>query len=284
MIIINNFKELSSQLSTIRISQKTIGFIPTMGALHSGHASLIKAGKESSDVTVCSIFVNRLQFNNREDFDNYPIRTEKDISVLRDLGCDILFLPTEEEIYPDKASKNKHYDLGHLENILEGKFRPGHFQGVCLVVDKLLSMVEPDLLFLGQKDYQQCLVIEKLIEIMGADIKLVKCPTLREESGLAKSSRNLRLTESELVIGAELYKTLTLISKNISSKEFRQLQQEATTHLEKEGFRLEYIALANATNLELESEFKAGEEQVVLIAAYLNGIRLIDNVVRGGEF
>lgn len=280
MIIINNFKELHFQLLKCRLSKKTIGFIPTMGALHSGHASLIKTGKETSDVTVCSIFVNPLQFNNRDDFESYPNTLEKDISVLTDLECDILFLPTEKEIYPDESSKNKQYDLGYLENILEGKFRPGHFQGVCLVVERLLSMVEPDLLFLGQKDFQQCLVIERLIDIMGADIKLIKCPTLREESGLAKSSRNLRLTESELMTAAELYKTLTFISNAASSKGFPELQKEAMTHLEKEGFSIEYIALANAENLQLEDHFKKGEKQVILVAAYLNEIRLIDNIVR----
>lgn len=280
MIIINNFKELSSQLSTARNSGKRIGFIPTMGALHSGHASLIKAGKENSDITVCSIFVNPLQFNNREDFDNYPITIEKDISVLTELGCDILFLPKEKEIYPDEASKTKHYDLGALENILEGKFRPGHFQGVCLVVERLLSIVKPDLLFLGQKDFQQCLVIERLIELMGADIKLIKCPTLREENGLAKSSRNLRLTDSELKTATKLYETLKFISDHALNKSFSELQNESITHLEKEGFLIEYIALANAKNLQLENEFKAAEEQVILIAAYLNGIRLIDNIVR----
>lgn len=280
MVIINNFKELNSQLSMVRFSQKTIGFIPTMGALHSGHASLIKAGKRASDVTVCSIFVNPLQFNNREDFEKYPITIDQDISLLKELECDFLFLPTEKEIYPDEASKNKYYELGYLENILEGAFRPGHFQGVCLVVERLLSMVQPDHLFLGQKDFQQCLVIEKLIDIMRADIQVIKCPTLREESGLAKSSRNLRLTENELVTASELYKTLSFICKNASIKSFPELQQESIAHLEKAGFRIEYIALAKAKNLQLENEFKA-EEQVILIAAYLNEIRLIDNLVRG---
>lgn len=279
MIIINNFKELSSQLSTIRLSNKLIGFVPTMGALHAGHASLVKASKERCEVTVCSIFVNPLQFNNREDFDHYPVTIEKDISLLTDLGCDILFLPSEKEIYPDEGSKNKQYDLGYLENILEGKFRPGHFQGVCLVVERLLSMVKPDLLFLGQKDFQQCLVIEKLIDIMGVDIKVIKCPTLREESGLAKSSRNLRLIQNELVTAAELYKTLKYISENASAKDFMDLKKKAVAHLEKEGFKIEYIALANAQNLQLEESFKSGKEQVILIAAYLGGIRLIDNLV-----
>ena len=280
MIIINNFKELSSQLSTVRLSNKSIGFVPTMGALHTGHASLVKGSKEKCEVTVCSIFVNPLQFNNREDFDNYPVTIEKDISLLTDLGCEILFLPSEKEIYPDEGSKNKHYDLGYLENILEGKFRPGHFQGVCLVVERLLSMVEPDLLFLGQKDFQQCLVIERLIDLMGVHIKLIKCPTLREESGLAKSSRNLRLNQNELMTAAELYKTLKYISDNASVKKFTDLQEKAVAHLEKKGFTIEYIALANAQNLQLEESFKSGEEQVILIAAYLSGIRLIDNLVR----
>ena len=279
MVIINNFKDLNSQLSVSRLSQKKIGFIPTMGALHAGHASLIKEGKKRSDVTVCSIFVNPLQFNNREDFEKYPVTIEQDISLLNNLECDILFLPTENEIYPDEISKKKHYDLGNLENMLEGKYRPGHFQGVCLVVEKLLSLVKPDLLFLGQKDFQQCLVIETLIGIMGVDIKLIRCPTLREKSGLAKSSRNLRLSEEELKTASELYKTLQFINSNAFVKSFSKLQMESVTHLEKTGFKVEYIALANAKDLELEDEFKK-EAQVILIAAYLNEIRLIDNIVR----
>jgi pantoate--beta-alanine ligase len=278
MIIINNFKNLRTQLSTNEIAGKTVGFVPTMGAFHSGHASLVKRSKEMSDLTVCSIFVNPLQFNNREDFLHYPVTLEKDISLLEELGCDILFLPTEMEVYPDEASKTKHYDLGYLENILEGKFRPGHFQGVCLVVDRLLSMVKPDLLFLGQKDFQQCLVIEKLIQITGAKIKLIKCPIVREESGLAKSSRNLRLSESELKKAAELYKSLLFINQNSGNQSFSRLQKEATTRLENSGFKIEYIALANAHNLFLEEDFKSGVEQIILIAAYLNEIRLIDNL------
>ncbi len=279
MMIIDNFKDLRSQLSTANSFGNSIGFVPTMGALHSGHASLIIKSKETCDLTVCSIFVNPLQFNNREDYIHYPATVEKDIPLLEELGCDILFLPSEEEVYPDEASKNKHYELGYLENILEGKFRPGHFQGVCLVVERLLAIVKPDLLFLGQKDFQQCLVIEKLIQLMDADIKVVKCPTLREDSGLAKSSRNLRLTESELKTAAELYKALNFISKNSKDQSFIHLQKETTDHLESLGFKIEYIALANANTLELEDNFKPDTKQVILIAAYLNGIRLIDNLI-----
>ena len=279
MTIINNFKHLSSQLSTAKILGKTIGFIPTMGALHSGHASLIKKSKESCNLTVCSIFVNPLQFNNREDYIHYPVTVEKDILLLEKLECDILFLPSEEEVYPDEASKSTHYELDYLENILEGKFRPGHFQGVCLVVERLLDMVKPDFLFLGQKDFQQCLVIEKLIRIMGVPIKVVRCPTLREESGLAKSSRNLRLSENELLTASELYKSLKFIGNYSKNRSFTDIQKEATDHLESLGFIIEYIALANGNTLALEENFKPGEEQVILIAAYLNQIRLIDNLI-----
>ena len=279
MTIINNFETLNSQLSTAKSSGKTIGFIPTMGALHSGHASLIKKSKHISDLTVCSIFVNPLQFNNREDYIHYPVTVEKDILLLKELQCDILFLPSEEEVYPDEASRNKYYELGYLENILEGKFRPGHFQGVCLVVERLLDMVNPNLLFLGQKDYQQCLVIEKLIQIMGASIEVVRCPTLRDESGLAKSSRNLRLSVSELNTAAQLYKALNFISKHSKDQSFAYLQKEAIDHLEGIGFKIEYIALANANTLQLKDTFNPGEDQVILIAAYLNEIRLIDNLI-----
>lgn len=279
MIIINNFKDLNSQLSTSRRLRKSIGFIPTMGALHSGHASLIKESKRRNNVTVCSIFVNPLQFNNREDYIHYPVTVDKDISLLEELDCDILFLPSEEEVYPDEASKSKQYNLGYLENILEGKFRPGHFQGVCLVVERLLIMVKPDFLFLGQKDYQQCLVIEKLVQIMGADIEIIKCPILREESGLAKSSRNLRLSENALIIGAELYRSLLFIRNNATANSFANLKKETIKHLESKGIKIEYLALASAADLQLEQDFKQGEKQVILVAAYLDGIRLIDNLV-----
>ena len=168
-----------------------------MGALHNGHVSLISQSKKKTDITVCSIFVNHAQFNNPDDFEKYPSTIENDILLLEESGCDILFIPSEDEIYPDAASKNKHFELGYLEKVLEGEFRPGHFQGVCLVVERLLNIVEPDFLFLGQKDYQQCLVIKKLISLMQKNIKVIICPILREKNGLAMSSRNLRLNEEE---------------------------------------------------------------------------------------
>jgi pantoate--beta-alanine ligase len=166
MIIFKHRAELQEYLHTQAISKDSIGFVPTMGALHAGHLSLLKKCRETCKVAVCSIFVNPTQFNNPGDFKKYPKTIEKDILLLEENGCDVLFFPDEKEIYPDKNSEKKHFDLGYLETILEGKFRPGHFQGVCLVVEKLLNIVEPDFLFLGQKDFQQCMVIRRLIELM----------------------------------------------------------------------------------------------------------------------
>ena len=155
MLIFKFAADIKKYLNAVKEKGAAIGFVPTMGALHNGHISLIKHSKKQTDITVCSIFVNPVQFNNAEDFEKYPITVENDILLLQENGCDILFMPSVAEMYPDEISKQKHYDLGRLENILEGKYRPGHFQGVCLVVEKLLTIVEPNILFLGQKDFQQ---------------------------------------------------------------------------------------------------------------------------------
>ena len=220
-----------------------------MGALHKGHLSLIAESKKDTDITVCSIFVNSVQFNNPEDFEKYPSSVENDILLLEEAGCDILFIPSEHEIYPDAASKNKHYDLGPLEKVLEGQFRPGHFQGVCLVVERLLNIIDPDYLFLGQKDYQQCLIIKMLISQLDKKVKVKICPILREKNGLAMSSRNLRLNEEQKNKAASLYKTLTSIKNNLRVKIFHQLKNNAIIKLEKKGFKVDYLELAKSKNL-----------------------------------
>lgn len=255
--------------------------VPTMGALHEGHFSLIEQSKKLTDFTVCSIFVNPLQFNNPDDFKKYPNTLEADILALEEHGCDALLRPSYREVYPDEASKNKKYDLGHLENILEGKFRPGHFQGVCLVVERLLEMVQPAVLFLGQKDFQQCLVIKKLLSQMGQDIEIVICPTLREKSGLAMSSRNLRLSEEAKKTAALLNESLRGIKEKIDSTNFQQLKEDVISKLETDGFKVEYLELAKTENLELVSNYDGIGQHVILIAAYLNEVRLIDNILIG---
>src|SRR5690242_13565632 len=199
MILFKKVIDLRKWLDHQRQTENNIGFVPTMGALHSGHLSLIEASKKENSITVSSIFVNPTQFNDPTDFEKYPVTIEKDIDLLEGIGCDAIFLPSVEEIYPNGTKSVKHYELGYLEKILEGKFRPGHFQGVCMVVERLLEIVEPDKLYLGQKDFQQCMVIRKLISLMGKEntISLEISPTLREPDGLAMSSRNVRLNEEE---------------------------------------------------------------------------------------
>ena len=272
-------EDLKTYIDSNYFSGKTIGFVPTMGALHEGHLSLLKESKKTCDITVCSIFVNPVQFNNPEDFVKYPKTLSNDILLLEENDCDILFLPNEAEIYPDESSRRKHFDLGYLETILEGKFRPGHFQGVCLIVEKLLTIVEPDFLFLGQKDFQQCMVIRKLLEIMQSETKLIICPIVREKSGLAKSSRNLRLTNTEQELAAKLHEALVTIQNKLDQNNFLSLKKKAIVQLEKLDFKVEYLELATSDKLELISEYQAGQNSVLLVAAYFHGVRLIDNLL-----
>ncbi|MEO9209983.1 MAG: pantoate--beta-alanine ligase, partial [Ginsengibacter sp.] len=246
---------------------------------HKGHLSLIRESKKSADITVASIFVNPTQFNNQEDLEKYPKSDSKDILMLEENGCDVLFLPSENEIYPDKKSKQKHFDLGYLETILEGKYRPGHFQGVCLVVEKLLNTINPDILFLGQKDFQQYMVIKRLIKLTGKKTKLVSCPIFREGSGLAMSSRNERLNNEERELASELHTALEVIKNNIGKQNFLELKFGVMHELESKGFKIEYLELAKQNDLEIISEFEPGENLIVLIAAYLGNVRLIDNVL-----
>ena len=260
-------------------SVKPVGFVPTMGALHEGHLSLLKESEKMCKTTVSSIFVNPTQFNNAEDFQKYPKTLPDDILMLEENGCDILFLPSEEEIYPDEQSRQKHFELGYLETILEGKFRPGHFQGVCNVVEKLLNIVEPDFLFLGQKDFQQCLVIRRLLYLMNSKTKLIICPIVREKNGLAKSSRNLRLTDSEKQSAADLHQSLSDIKKHLNPANFPELKKKAVSYLEKNGFKVEYLELAKTKNLELISDYIPRESLILLVAAFLNNVRLIDNLL-----
>lgn len=282
MILFKHSKDLQSYLNKIEEEKLTTGFVPTMGALHAGHLALIAQSKKKAAITICSIFVNPVQFNNPNDYKKYPVTIEKDILFLEENGCDILFLPDEKEIYPNGDSKNKHYNLGYLETVLEGKFRPGHFQGVCMAVEKLLNIVEPDYLFLGQKDYQQCLIIKRLVEIMKKDIEIIISPTLREPNGLALSSRNLRLNSSEKKIAAELYKTLEHLKHNLSKKILLQLKKDAINHLEKIGFTVDYLEIATTGKLEFLEKYNTGVDAVILVAAFLNNVRLIDNIIVAG--
>ena len=278
MVIFKNAGQIARFLSETNNSKKIIGFVPTMGALHQGHMSLIQASKEDSDLTVCSIFINPAQFNNQEDFDRYPVTIEKDLELLLSAGCDVLFFPTVDQIYPPGYQK-KVYSLGNIENILEGQFRPGHFQGVCEVVDRLLDVVKPNQLFVGQKDYQQCMIIQKLLELKGKEneIMLMVQPTMREPDGLAMSSRNLRLSEEDKQKAALLNKTLEFIKDNLGKEPLKTIRRKAKTELEDAGFALDYIEIRDARTLDPIHSYS--DKLVALVAASIGNVRLIDNMV-----
>lgn len=278
MLLVKSIYEINKYIQNQRETGVSIGFVPTMGALHAGHLSLIRNSKSHCDRTICSIFVNPTQFNDPADFQQYPITIEADIRQLEQSGCDVLFLPSVEAIYPSDYVKNQ-YQLGSLETILEGKYRPGHFQGVCQVVDRLLGIVKPDELFLGRKDYQQCMVITELIRQTGLPVKTTIVPTMRETSGLAMSSRNLRLSEQDREKATAIYKSLQRIKTNLKPGNLNDLTSEAGNQLIKAGFsKIDYISIADASSLQEVDYWDGQQPLVALVAAFLSGIRLIDNI------
>jgi pantoate--beta-alanine ligase len=279
MIVFKNATALAQYIKSLK-PDKTIGFVPTMGALHQGHLSLIEASKEQCDVTVCSIFVNPTQFNDPKDYEKYPVTIEQDILLLTQHCTDILFLPSLNEIYPDGTTNLPQFELGELENVLEGKYRPNHFQGVCQVMNRLLDIVQPEILFLGKKDYQQCMVISKLIELSQLPIKVSIQSTLRENDGLAMSSRNTRLSVEGRKKAVALYRTLLYIKEHLFEEDSVSLIEEAYSKLLAAGFeKIDYIVIADTKTLKSLDVIDASTEAIVLSAAYLEGVRLIDNML-----
>ena len=280
MTIIKKISDLQNFLGLYRKDGQKIGFAPTMGALHPGHISLITESQKSNGLTVSSIFINPVQFNDPKDYEKYPITLENDILLLEKAGCNVLFLPSVSEVYPDGTTQHKKYELGYLESVLEGEYRPGHFQGVCMVIERLLDIVKPDNLYLGQKDYQQCMVIKKLTELTGLDqtVHTRICPTLREPDGLAMSSRNMRLSETERKNAGTIYKTLQLIKEGLGKNDLRSLKNDAKKILSEKGFKPDYVEIADASTLQLVNDWDGKQKLVALIAAFLNEVRLIDNL------
>lgn len=279
MILFKKADELTKYLRTKSEKGLITGFVPTMGALHDGHIQLVSECKANSDLCIASIFVNPTQFNDPGDFKKYPVTIGQDIIALEKAGCDVLFLPDVQEIYPDGTTHLPHYALGFLETVLEGFYRPGHFQGVCQVMDRLLSIVMPDKLFMGRKDYQQCMVIRKLIGLKQWDIQLQWVPTVREASGLAMSSRNKRLTETQRQQATAIYHALSLISKTLRPGSMDAYTSNATQQLLDAGFEaVDYISICHADTLEAVDVWNGQIPLVALAAAFIGGVRLIDNM------
>jgi pantoate--beta-alanine ligase len=270
-------QELTQHIDNHKLKGRKIGFVPTMGALHDGHISLVNQSKAAGNITIVSIFVNPTQFNNPEDFAKYPNTIATDTKKLETVDCEILYLPSVAEMYPQGIDKLVNYNLDGLDTLVEGEFRPGHFQGVCNVVHQLLLHTQPTDLYMGAKDYQQCMVVNRLIEIEKLPVKLHVCPTLREVSGLAMSSRNMRLSDEGKQSASIIYACLLHLKNN--QKDFTLQKTICEKLLLNAGFTLEYIILGHATDLKVLPDFDEAQPMVVLFAAWLEGVRLIDNMV-----
>ena len=276
MRVFTTTREIQQYLTDLHNKGLSTGFVATMGALHQGHLSLIQQAKKDNDWVICSIFVNPTQFNDPADLEKYPRPIAYDTQMLEQAGCDILFNPAVSEMYAD--NEHWHLDLGELEHLLEGKFRPGHYQGVTQVVYKLFNILKPDTAYFGQKDYQQFMVITKMVELLNLPVKLVMCPILREEDGLAMSSRNIHLTAADRLHSLVLSKTLNWVKENFDSNNIIELQNKAVEAINAEdGVSLEYFELADGDSLHPANQ--ATKNVVALVAARVGKTRLIDNVL-----
>lgn len=254
--------------------------MPTMGALHEGHLSIIKQSKSENDITVASIFVNPTQFNNKDDFDKYPNTIGTDIEKLVAVNTDILLLPNVAEVYPDGTNYEINFDAGYLDTVMEGAFRPGHFKGVAQIVKRLLDIVRPSTLYLGQKDYQQFMVIKKLIADLQLPLTLKMALTLRESDGLAMSSRNTRLDSVSRKNAATIYNILKQAATNAKKYSITVAKANAMKALQQiPQAKPEYIELVDAENLMLLEEYTATKPTAICVAVWVNGVRLIDNII-----
>ncbi|MEI6087783.1 MAG: pantoate--beta-alanine ligase [Bacteroidota bacterium] len=280
MKVIYTNEALALSLSNIK---GDLGFVPTMGALHIGHISLIERSVSENKFTICSIFINQKQFNNKEDFEKYPKSIDTDLAKLEQAKCDIVFIPTNEQIYPTNF-KASYYELGNIENVLEGFYRPGHFQGVCIVVNRLLDLIKPNKMYLGRKDFQQCIVIQKMLVLQKLDSKIELCivSTKRDQSGLALSSRNLRLSEEAkrksliLISCLENAKASLLADKNA---DIIKIQKDSIKEIKKAGFEsVDYFDFINENFEVLKNNTESKRIIAILTAATIDAVRLIDNI------
>ncbi len=280
MKVLKSKKTLIDYVERQREMGKKIGFAPTMGALHEGHLSLYKAAKKENDEVISSIFVNPTQFNNPDDFQKYPKTLEKDIELLEKAGVDAVYVPNVEEMYPDGLNSKK-YDFDGLENEMEGKYRPGHFDGVGTIVEELFRQVQPHNAYFGEKDYQQLAIIKKMVEKTKLPVKIHGVPTLREEDGLAMSSRNVRLTETQRKEATIIYETLTKVKEWFKVISLEEIKQKVTDIFRNSNFELEYFVIADEEMLKEANAIDENKEYRAFIVAYADTVRLIDNMHLG---
>lgn len=278
MKVVHTKSELSSLLGDEREKGKCIGLVPTMGALHEGHLSLVRTSQQNCDITVVSVFVNPTQFNDPEDLKRYPRTPEKDIALLEKAGCDMVFMPSVEEIYPEKDTRK--FDFGYIETIMEGARRPGHFNGVGQVVSRLFDIVQPQRAFFGMKDFQQIAIIREMVRQMGYSIEIIACPIVREESGLALSSRNALLDSEHRQNAPLIYATLKKAKTLKESKDVEKLKRWITDTINSNPYlQTEYVEIVDAKTLLVTKKWEETGDKVVCVAVHAGKIRLIDNIV-----
>ncbi len=278
MEIFNKINKTKNYLYKIKQKGLSIGFVPTMGALHKGHFSLLQKSKQENDFTACSIFVNPIQFNNKEDLEKYPRDFQSDTKILKEIGCDLLFMPSVEEMYPEPIDTV--YDFGNLDKVMEGKYRPGHFNGVAVVVNKLFNIIEPDRAYFGEKDFQQLVIIKHLVKKYNIPVEIVSCPIVRENDGLAISSRNVRLTTEERKAAPYIYQTLLKAKEKAGDISVEELKKWVYFGINKNPLmKLEYFEVVDMETLMPIKKRTDNKNIIACIAVYLNKIRLIDNII-----
>jgi len=270
---------LKAFLQPLKASAKKIALVPTMGALHNGHISLIKLAQQNADIIICSIFVNPTQFTDPKDLEKYPRPIEHDLAMLADAGCNGVFMPNVEEMYPTGADEAWHIDLGNAEFLLEGEFRKGHYQGVTQIVKKLFDAVEPDVAMFGQKDFQQVLMIKNMLAYFKLPVTIITCPIIREDDGLAMSSRNIHLSAEDRKNSLVLSKSLQFVIDHFQEYSLKELEEKAKAFYNNiNGVELDYFTIANGDTLE-PAKSKEENNLVALVAAKVGSTRLIDNMI-----
>ncbi len=279
MLLFKKEKDLKKYIANKRNEGKIIGFAPTMGALHSGHISLIEKAKAQCDIVVCSIFINPTQFNNPKDLEKYPRTEVADMQLLISADCDALFLPDVKEVYPKGKDFSVNFEFGDLTKVMEGKFRPGHFDGMAQVVKRLLDLTNPHRLYMGQKDFQQFSIVQNMLLQMGGEIQIVMCPTMRESDGLAMSSRNTRLSQTLRKHAPFIYKTLCEAETMMESHSPKDIEAWAMNDLKIPNFKPEYFDIVDGRTLQPVTAFADADFVVACVATWLGEVRLIDNLI-----
>lgn len=277
MRVVKTISKLKSLISGYKQENKTVGLVPTMGALHAGHKSLVDRARKENDIVVVSVFVNPTQFNNKQDLVTYPRTEERDCALLEAAGCDVVFMPAVEEVYPEPD--NRQFDLGAVAEVMEGAHRPGHFNGVAQIVSKLFSFVEPDRAYFGEKDFQQIAVIRKMVQLEGFKLQIVACPIKREDDGLALSSRNVRLTAEQRQLAPNIYRVLKESCNFAKSHTVAETEKFVVDSLNAlPQMEVEYYSIVDALTMQPVSDWADADSITGCITVYCGEVRLIDNI------